>query len=103
MNATIHKLMANNYMLHIKCNNLHDERVPLMKKCHEALQGAISTNRARQIVLDTLKITFEGSIVAKNQMITDSHSLVDAMRVLFPCNEVKYRPVQRQPTRRSQR
>jgi hypothetical protein len=88
-------------MLHIKCGNLHDERVPLMKKCLEALQVAVSANHARQMVLDALKKTLEENSAAKNKMIVDSRSLVDAMQVLFPCNEAEDRPVQRQPTRRS--
>jgi hypothetical protein len=103
MNATIRKLRAKNYALHIKCGNLYNERVPLMKKCLEALQVNVSANHARQMVLDALKKTLEENNAAKNKMIADSRSLVDAMRVSFPCNEVEDRPVQRQPTRRPQR
>jgi hypothetical protein len=101
-NATIRKLRAKNYMLHIKCGNLYDERVPLMKKCLEALQVHVSTNHTRQMVLDTLKKTLEENNATKNKMIADSISLVDAMQVSFLRNEVEDRPIQRQPTRRLQ-
>jgi hypothetical protein len=55
VNATIHKLRAENLLLSKECDILIVEKAALMKKCLEAFDGTISANHNREMALDALK------------------------------------------------
>jgi hypothetical protein len=67
VNATIHKLMAENLAFSKECDILIVEKVALMKKCLEAFDGTISANHGREMALDALKNAIQKAMLTRSR------------------------------------